>query len=116
MSVCMLSFAQTSQNVSYSPNDDPTYSIVMDKQDLLTLLGVSSKTADKMDAWQNALQEKINEAVKLQGDEKASSLHSVITESMKDLRSILDDSYVYSKYSKLFRATIKNNGLAALMK
>lgn len=116
MCLCMTSWAQNAQLASNTASGETNYSIVMSKDAMTRMLSLTAPMANKMDAWQNALQEKIDEAVKLyETGEQSATLRNSIAESLVSLKDMLG-SESYNKYLTVFRNTIKNRHIEDLMK
>lgn len=114
--VSMTALAQTAQTAGNdSSNGQPNYSIVMKKEALTRMLSLTTPMADKMDVWQNILQEKIDNALTLEDGERSATLRTAITDALVNLKDMLGRES-YSKYLSVFRNTVKNRGIEALMK
>ncbi len=114
--VSMTALAQTAQTAGNdSSNGQPNYSIVMKKEALTRMLSLTTPMADKMDVWQNALQEKIDNAMTLEDGERSATLRTAITDALVNLKDMLGKES-YNKYLSVFRNTVKNRGIDDLMK
>ncbi len=112
--VSMTALAQDVQTTGNS-NGQSNYSIVMKKEALTRMLSLTTPMADKMDAWQNTLQEKIDNAMTLEDGERSATLRTAIADALVNLKDMLGNES-YSKYLSVFRNTVKNRGIEALMK
>ena len=114
--VSMTALAQSAPTASNdNSNGQSNYSIVMSKDALTRMLNLTTPMANKMDDWQNTLQEKIDNAVKLDSSERASTLRTAIAEALVNLKDMLGTES-YAKYLTVFRNTVKNRGIQDLMK
>ncbi len=114
--VSMTALAQTAQTAGNdSSNGQPNYSIVMKKEALTRMLSLTTPMADKMDVWQNALQEKIDNAMTLEDGERSATLRTAIADALVNLKDMLGKES-YNKYLSVFRNTVKNRGIDDLMK
>ncbi len=112
--ISMTALAQDVQTTGNS-NGQSNYSIVMKKEALTRMLSLTTPMADKMDAWQNTLQEKIDNAMTLEDGERSATLRTAIADALVNLKDMLGNES-YSKYLSVFRNTVKNRGIEALMK
>ena len=112
--ISMTALAQDVQTTGNS-NGQSNYSIVMKKEALTRMLSLTTPMADKMDAWQNSLQEKIDNAMTLEDGERSATLRTAIADALVNLKDMLGNES-YSKYLSVFRNTVKNRGIEALMK
>ncbi len=112
--ISMTALAQDVQTTGNS-NGQSNYSIVMKKEALTRMLSLTTPMADKMDAWQNTLQEKIDGALTLEDSERSATLRTAIAEALVSLKDMLGKES-YSKYLSVFRNTVKNRGIGDLMK
>ncbi len=114
--VSMTALAQNAQTAGNdNSNGQSNYSIVMNKDALTRMLSLTTPMADKMDNWQNTLQEKIDNAMTLESSQRSATLRTAIADALVNLKDMLGTES-YAKYLTVFRSTVKNRGIQDLMK
>ena len=107
MAMFCLSVCSMAQEVS-------DYNIKVEKASLTKFLDLTEPAANKMDAWQSELQTKIDEAVKLSGNERADKLKVIINEYLDTVKGYLREE-TFKSYLTVFRNTMKNKHIVELM-
>ena len=113
MALCCLSTMAMAQEVQ--ENQEITdYNIKANKAGLARYLNLSDIAADKLDAWQTAMQDKIDKAIALPEAERNATIKQAITEYMDLVREYLNEG-TYRKYIQMFRNTLQNHKMDRLL-